>query len=183
MAVVAAGLGRPAEAGMFFTAREVGSDVTISGSGSINTNGLILKYPSMINMGAEIRPLNGTFVNGSPYNVSADLYSGTVVSPVFGTTWGQDADSGTGGLVGRPGNPAYFAVPPGYTSGLLLVTTSTYNSSTFASLGMTPGTYVWSWGSGANADTMTLVVVPEPSTLALLCMGVLGLLLHTRRRR
>ena len=37
-------------------------------------------------------------------------------------------------------------VPQGYVSGGALSDSMTYNNATFASLGLTLGTYVWSWG-------------------------------------
>lgn len=45
----------------------------------------------------------------------------------------------------------------------------TFANRTFATLGLTQGTYIWNWGSGANADTFTLNIgsaaVPEPLTI------------------
>jgi len=34
---------------------------------------------------------------------------------------------------------------------------------TFASMGLTPGSYTWSWGSGLNADSFTLNIVATPA--------------------
>jgi hypothetical protein len=54
----------------------------------------------------------------------------------------------------------------------------TFNNATFASLGVTPGTYVWRWGPGAN-QRFTLQIGPVPdsgSTASLLGFGLLGLL-------
>ena len=67
---------------------------------------------------------------------------------------------------------------------------ATYDNQTFMSLGVTPGTYEWTWGSGANQN-FTLVIgaaaVPEPSSVLLLASPlVFVLLLATRspqRRR
>ena len=54
--------------------------------------------------------------------------------------------------------------------------TSTYSDASFGSLGMTPGTYVYSWGTGAHADTFTIEIgVPEPSTWAMMLLGFAGL--------
>ena len=49
--------------------------------------------------------------------------------------------------------------------------------------GLTPGTYVWTWGNGATDDTFTLNVgVPDPASLTLLG-SLVGLGLVARRRR
>lgn len=63
-------------------------------------------------------------------------------------------------------------------SGAPLSGSSTFANQTLASLGVTPGSYVWTWGSGANADSPTLNIiapaVPEPSSLVLAGMGSLA---------
>jgi hypothetical protein len=68
-------------------------------------------------------------------------------------------------------------VPSGYVSGTSLSDTSTYDGATFASLGVTPGVYKWTWGSGTNADSFKLdiVAVPEPSTWIMMLAGFAGL--------
>ena len=101
--------------------------------------------------------------------------------------------SGSGDLVsvidssGDISAPALL-VPAGYVSGHALSDTSTYNTATFASLGVTPGTYEWTWGRGVHADSFTLQIgpvaaVPEPASLPLLVMGLAGLGMVVRRRR
>jgi hypothetical protein len=55
----------------------------------------------------------------------------------------------------------------------------TFNNATFASLGVTPGTYVWSWGNGLPNQNFTLVIggvgVPDAgSTVSLLGFALLG---------
>jgi hypothetical protein len=83
-------------------------------------------------------------------------------------------------------------VPEGYVSGTALSDTATYDSQTFSSLGVTPGTYKWTWGSAATADSFTLdVVVPAPlighGLPVLLAVGGLlfgaKLLEHSKRQR
>jgi hypothetical protein len=80
-----------------------------------------------------------------------------------------------------------IVVPSGYVSGSLSGT-ATYNNQTFANLGLASGTYVWTWGTGADADSLTLQIgpaaaVPEPPSLPLLAMGLVGLGLVLRTRR
>ena len=77
-------------------------------------------------------------------------------------------------------------MPAGYNSGDLLNGSSTFTGATFASLGVTPGTYIWSWGveEEGTADSFILNIggtstVPESGSTAvsmLLALGALALL-------
>src|SRR5205807_10308158 len=76
------------------------------------------------------------------------------------------ASSGSGDTVGTEADCSkdgsncdrFLIVPRGYVSGTALSDSATYNGKTFATLGVTPGTYVWTWGTGANQN-FTLDVV------------------------
>jgi len=62
----------------------------------------------------------------------------------------------------------------------------TFNNATFASLGLTPGTYIWSWGTGLPNQNFTLIIggagVPDGgSTVSLLVFGLLGLAVLRRK--
>ena len=73
-------------------------------------------------------------------------------------------------------------MPPGTA----LSDSMTFNSTNFASLGLTPGTYVWTWGTGANADSFTLEIGSVPdggSTVSLLGLASLGLVALRRKLR
>jgi hypothetical protein len=73
-------------------------------------------------------------------------------------------------------------VPHGYVSGAALSDNMTFDDATFASLFVTPGTYVWTWGDGAD-QRFTLQIgslgVPRVhdggSTVSLLGFALLGL--------
>ena len=84
---------------------------------------------------------------------------------------------------------AQRADPAGYVPGAHLSDTDTYAGQTLGSLGLTPGTYKYTWGTGAHADFLTVEIgpaaVPEPSTLALAGLGALsgGGDWYRRRRR
>jgi hypothetical protein len=74
----------------------------------------------------------------------------------------------------------FLFVPEGYVSGAALSHSMAFNNATFASLGLTPGTYVWSWGTGLPSQNFTLIIggagVPDGgSTVSLLGCALLGL--------
>ena len=69
---------------------------------------------------------------------------------------------------------------------VLYRTTSTYNNATFASLGVTLDTYVWTWGTGAANQRFILRIgsaaVPDGgSTVSLLGFALLGLAAFRRK--
>jgi hypothetical protein len=49
-------------------------------------------------------------------------------------------------------------LPSGYTSGDPISSTQTFSGQTFTSLGLTPGTYDYTWGSGINEDSFEVVI-------------------------
>jgi hypothetical protein len=51
-----------------------------------------------------------------------------------------------------------LGVPHGYVSGAALSDSMTFNNETFAAMGLTPGTYVWSWGTGLPNQNFTLII-------------------------
>ena len=71
------------------------------------------------------------------------------------------------------------------SSGTPLSDHAIYDGQTFASLGVTPGTYEWMWGTGANQNFTLIIGVavgapvpaPEPASASLLGMALVGLLL------
>ena len=57
------------------------------------------------------------------------------------------------GLGGR-----VIVVPDGYVSGTTISGSTTYASQTISSMGLSGGTYIWSWGAGANASSLVMVI-------------------------
>jgi PEP-CTERM motif len=176
------GAGAPgAGAAYVVTYSEVGSGVVASGSGSIDLGGV--NFIGSSSQQSFVVPALAQELTGAPG--SADVYDGLLNGPSnFGPSGGADADAGTGDLVGFEGPPdGEVAVPEGYVSGDPLSGTATYAYQTLASLGLTPGSYVYTFGSGSDADTITVDIgpgpgpgaaVPEPASLALLGSGLLG---------
>jgi hypothetical protein len=136
---------------------------------------------------ARVTPYLASIFTGQFLSVE-DVYKGAHAgSASFGSGATTGASSGSGSPVGIYNYPDLLFVPYDYVSGSPLMDTATYDNATFSSLGVTPGTYVWSWGSGSNADSFTLTVgaaaVSEPSTLELMTLGLLGAGVARRKRR
>jgi hypothetical protein len=73
-----------------------------------------------------------------------------------------------------------LSVPLGYVSNAALSDRMLFNNATFASLGVTPGTYRWTWGTGLPNQNFTLIIGPAGvpdggSTVSLLGFALLGL--------
>jgi PEP-CTERM motif-containing protein len=169
----------PAQAAYIITFSETGNDVTASGSGAIDLAGL-----TFITSGAtlsEVAPTFATEATGAAGDV--DEYLGVSGPFSFGPGVFTSATTGNGDLVGvqvlRADPPEGFIfVPMGYASGAPLSDTATYAGQSFATLGLTPGVYLYTFGSGTDADSFTIKVgapVPEPSTWAMMLLGFAGL--------
>ena len=117
-----------------------------------------------------------------------DVWGGLTGPTSFGSgAVAHDASFGSGDATGINGTLTRIYVPHGYVSGALS-DSMTFNGATFATLGVTPGTYTWNWGTGANADSYTLQIggagVPDGgSTLSLLGFASLGLVALRRKLR
>jgi hypothetical protein len=187
-AIAAAGVVLPAHAGFIATMQQVGGNVVVTGTGSFDTAGLIPGSPAAPSSTAVIDPsTNVVLLGGGGTN---NLFTGlTHGSATFGSGGLTNASSTSGAVLGI-GFSAGFApntlyLPNGYVSGTSVSDTTRFSGATFTSLGVTPGTYVWSWGSAANGDfdTFTLQIgspVPEPASALLFGLPVVATLLARR---
>jgi hypothetical protein len=72
-------------------------------------------------------------------------YQGSISGPsTFGAGGVNRTTSAAGDLVGVAEDVQYLFVPLGYVSGTSLSDTATWNNALFASLGLTPGIYIYS---------------------------------------
>src|SRR5262249_42271170 len=134
------------------TERETCNISPYTGSGAINLTGLTLSVSGILVPGTIAANL-GLIQIGQLDNLLVDQYTGITGPTSFGPGSFFSANTGSGDFVGIAGHAGDIDVPGGYVSGAPLSDSMTFNSATFASLGLTPGTYVWSWGArGANQN-------------------------------
>jgi VPDSG-CTERM motif len=176
-AVAALSVAHPARATFIVTIEQDGANVDVNGSGTINLTALTFISEAFVH--ASMVP-NAGFL-GVASGVG-NLFTG-VSGPNFGSGVETFASFNSGDAVGIEGGvfgTGFLLVPLGYVSGDPLLDSSTYGNATFASLGITPGTYIYTWGTGANADRFELLIggpgVPDGgSTVSLLGSALLGL--------
>lgn len=172
---------RPAQAaGYVVTLDQVGPNVVATGTGAIDFTGLTLA--GTIHDSSLLVPDNGTILTGPTTTPAGDAYSGFSGPTSFGTGSQTPASSGSGDIVGIFGQTGFLIVPQGYVSGDALSDSSTYNSATFSSLGVTAGTYEWTWGNGPDQN-FTVEALPEPATWLAAALVAIGLVLNFFIRR
>jgi hypothetical protein len=118
-------------------------------------------------------------------------YQGFIGPTSFGSGIDRVADDGSGDLVDICGSCSDLWVPVDYVSDTPLSDTSTYEGQSFLKLGVTPGTYKWTWGTGADqsftleAGETAVTPTPLPATLPLFAtrLGALGLIGWRRKRK
>jgi hypothetical protein len=159
------------------TLREVGANVVATGTGAINLTGLT--FDIIVSPATGLNASSGT-TNMGQSNVNVPGYTGFTGPTNFGSGSSFFPNTTSGDFVGINVSFGNIFVPAGYVSNTALSNSMTFNNETLASLGVTPGTYVWSWGTGLPNQNFTLIIggagVPDGgSTVSLLGFGLLGL--------
>jgi hypothetical protein len=168
--------------------QQVGGDIVATGSGSIDTTELTFignaSNQAFVWAGLD---LGSAAVVGGTTIVAEDVYRGITGPSSFGSGDQIFATSGSGDVFGVIADNV-LDLPSGYVSGSPLSATSTWSGASFSSLGLTPGSYTWTWGTGAHADSFTLNIgaapVPEPGTLTMAlfaCLAGISARLWSRR--
>jgi hypothetical protein len=170
----------PAWATYLETLTEQGGNVVATGSGTFDIPALTF-YSHNVNSLPFLTPSQALLGIGT-IDVGDDAYTGVTAPANFGSGPGTNASSGSGDPVSIVGINVEIGllVPTDYTSGTPLMSGAVWDNASFISLGVTPGTYEWTWGTGPHADSYVLEVgaaVPEPPALAVLSAGLAGLAL------
>ncbi len=170
------------------TVEQVGTNVVATGSGQIDLDGLTLLLSDVQGIQG-INPSFG-FVGVGTANAQANVYVFPRNGPAsFGSGAGTTGSSFSGvvaNIDGTSNSESSLTVPFGYVSdGLLATGTTTFDSTTIALLGATPGTYVWTWGQDADQSfTVQIGPTPLPATLPLFAggLGFVGYLTRRKKR-
>ena len=171
-----------ANAAVVITAVENGGDVIFSSAGgSLDLTGLVLDQEGTITK--SIDPSIGVInMGGGVFAPFDSYYSGISGPDGFGSGGFAPAADGSGDRYGvNFTGSRVIIVPDGYVSNAALSASSLlFSGENFASLGITPGSYEWSWAN----DSITLnAVAPVPIPAAVWLFGsALGLLGWMRRK-
>ena len=138
------------------TISQVGNDVVWNGSGSFNLAALTSGGTQTI--GGGYQATQAVWAIGPI--VTVDTYSGTITYPSTFGGGGVGVTSNTGSTFGilPGGSGRLLYVPSGYVSNTVINGSSTYANQTIAGMGLTPGTYTWSWGTGGNTSTLVMTI-------------------------
>jgi PEP-CTERM motif len=173
-----------AQAAYVVTFEEVGSNVVESGSGMLDPTDLT--STSFGTNEESVSAGSATYFSGGASAIEHE-FTGDISGPA---SWGPGTpspafpSSSSGAGVGFEAPTMGIWVPFKHILFQPLSETSTYSDASFSSLGMTRGTYVYSWGTGAHADTFTVEIgVPEPSTWAMMLAGFAALAYVALRRK
>ena len=153
-------------------------------TGSINLSGLTFLGPAS-SPDVVAGQLAGVILGNN--SGAYDGYGGFTGPGSFGSGGVIFATSGSGdrfAVAGQnsPGTPG-LAVPTGYTSGTPINGSAVFSGQTLSSLGLTPGTYVYTLPQSTITVQIGPASVPEPGSLALLAgIGVSGSVFIRRRK-
>lgn len=163
------------------TLNEVGGNLVTMVSGSLNTSALTFNGNSYWN--GIMSPLEGVLIVGPTEtgSVTVALWNLQFNDSAFGlNTMNLPPNSFSGDLAGVDLSHDRVMVPNGYVSGTELSGSATWNSQSFSSQNILPGTYTATYNDGADSVVLQVGAIPEPGSALLI--GCAGLLIVGYRR-
>ena len=167
--------------------QEVGSNVVATLSGAINSLPSAPTSSGGLGAVSGVRPSGDTMLFGLSklsgiQLVQVHYYTATTYPSNFGTSTSLlQANTSTASttMMFRNLSTNNIMIDQSYVLGTAVTGTLTWNNKTLSSMGVATGSYVWGW----STDSITLNVVPEPSSLSLVALGLGGLIAWNRRRK
>jgi hypothetical protein len=152
-------------------------------SGSVNLDGLQLYSASPVPSSYNYRNVQADLGRIGIGGVASFLrYRGVTGPREIGASSPQYVPtSSTGQFVGIYGSIGHIWVPVNYISETPMSGTASWDGTTLASMGLSVGEYIWTWGIGSASDSFSLIIVPESSSTLFLVIGALGF--ASRRHR
>ena len=149
-------------AAVTITLTETGGNVVATGVGRLDISQLGNPTPENV-VGGFVNPSIGVLNTGPDAPTDIDLYSGISGPTSFGSGGPNTANSGTGDVMGVTidlvTTVLLLRVPRNYSTGGSLSGSATWTNKTFASLGLTSGTYTYTW----SGDSLTIQIGPAPA--------------------
>lgn len=181
---------RTADAAFIAEMKQVGANVVVNGSGTINLSGA--RPGNLIGFGegpGSINPAQTRFSFGGDAGTQTVFFFDVTKPASFGSGGLAEADSRSG--IGLSFIGLSLIIESTYVSGTQTSASMTFLNESLGDLGVTPGSYVWSWGSAeaSTFETFTLniidpdapIAVPAPGALGLFGIGLVGLIAARRR--
>jgi hypothetical protein len=178
----------PARAAYIVNIYQDGANVKADGEGALNLTGLRRSFGGeQTNLATFLYSLQGWILlaPGGPINYGSWL--GVTGPSNLGNSGPINATNNTfPGIVGVAGSFGQLFVPEFYSGGPLPSGTATWNNQDFTTMGISPGSYTWTWGQEAEDQKFIINVgnqVPESSSVVLSAcgLGFLSLVMWKRK--
>jgi len=164
-----------AQAAATVSFEEVGADVVATLSGSLDLTG-------MFNLATLPLPYTGVNPGGAAIASGVagdglDSYFNQLSGPTqFGTYLKTPGSFSSGDAFVLDGELGNLFLPAGYTSGTALNSQLTLAGTSFAGLGLTPGSHLFTLTSSDTITVTVLSPVPEPASVIMMGLGLMAVI-------
>ena len=150
------------QAAVVINVNENDGDVVATATGSLNLAGLSTSVTTSHNRGqfagTDVAANYNHIIVGPGPGSGLDIWKGDISVPsIFASVSNYSSSDGgsvpLGAVIDADGTGLLY-VPTGYVFGNPIDGTSTWNGQSFASLGLSVGTYIWTW----STDSITLEI-------------------------